>query len=49
MKNAADFYGISDRLDEIQQWYDGYRFGETEIYNPWSMINYIQSAISGNQ
>lgn len=49
IKDAADFYGISDRLDEIQQWYDGYRFGETEIYNPWSMINYIQSAISGNQ
>ena len=49
IKNAADFYGISDRLDEIQQWYDGYRFGETEIYNPWSMINYIQSAISGSQ
>ncbi|MBQ3258604.1 MAG: AAA family ATPase [Oscillospiraceae bacterium] len=49
IKEAAVFYGISDRLDEIQQWYDGYCFGETEIYNPWSMINYIQSAISRNQ
>lgn len=32
---------IKNKLKEIKKWYDGYRFGETAIYNPWSVINYI--------
>ncbi|SFO12607.1 PD-(D/E)XK nuclease superfamily protein [Pseudobutyrivibrio sp. JW11] len=35
------YYGASDKKDEIQSWYDGYRFGNKEIYNPWSVINYL--------
>lgn len=35
------YYGLSDREDELKDWYDGYLFGATEIYNPWSVINYI--------
>lgn len=31
------FYGILDKYTEVQQWYDGYRFGQTEVYNPWSV------------
>ena len=37
----AKYYDASDKLDEIEEWYDGYRFGDTEIYNPWSVINYF--------
>ncbi|MCM1258963.1 MAG: ATP-binding protein [Roseburia sp.] len=34
-------YGMERRTGEVQRWYDGYLFGETEVYNPWSVINYI--------
>ncbi len=36
-------YGLEENLETVQRWYDGYRFGETEVYNPWSVINYIES------
>ena len=36
-------YGIEDRIPEAKEWYDGYLFGETEIYNPWSIIKYVSS------
>lgn len=42
----AEYYGISDKLAEIRKWYDGYRFGTTEIYNPWSVLNYISRALN---
>ena len=35
------YYGVSDKDEELKDWYNGYRFGNTEIYNPWSVINYI--------
>ena len=35
------YYGIMDKADELKAWYDGYYFGNEEIYNPWSVINYI--------
>ena len=35
------YYGISEKESELRAWYDGYLFGNTEIYNPWSVINYI--------
>ncbi len=35
------YYSREDKYDEVCQWYDGYKFGSTEIFNPWSMINYI--------
>ena len=34
-------YGLSDKIEEVREWYDGYLFGETEIYNPWSVIKYV--------
>ena len=34
-------YGLSDHYDEVAYWYNGYRFGEQVIYNPWSVLNYI--------
>lgn len=46
VKKIADYYGISDCFETIKTWYDGYMFGETEIYNPWSVLNYIQFALN---
>lgn len=39
---ALDEYGMSDKKDEVKQWYDGFTFGEhRDIYNPWSITNYL--------
>lgn len=39
---SLDEYGLSDRKDEVKRWYDGFTFGNrTDIYNPWSIINYL--------
>ena len=44
-----DYYDLIDKRNEIKDWYDGYLFGETEIYNPWSTLNYIKKVLSDNQ
>ena len=36
-------YGLEDNLETVRQWYGGYFFGETEEYNPWSVLNYVYS------
>lgn len=36
-----EYYKVTDKEGELKDWYDGYLFGRTEIYNPWSVINYI--------
>lgn len=41
VKNMLCYYGKKEKFREICEWYDGYRFGNTEIFNPWSVINYI--------
>lgn len=41
VKRMAEYYGKSDKLEEIAEWYDGYRFGNQEIYNPWSVATYF--------
>lgn len=38
------YYGIQDNEDVVRKWYDGYLFGNTEVYNPWSVINYVDSS-----
>ena len=38
-------YELSDRIEEAKKWYDGYLFGNTEIYNPWSIISYVYSVV----
>lgn len=43
-----EYYGLSGREPEVRQWYDGYLFGHTEVYNPWSMINYVHDIVSLN-
>lgn len=41
VREMLEYYGVLDKEAELRDWYDGYLFGRTEIYNPWSVINYI--------
>lgn len=41
IKDMLAYYEYEDKYQEVLEWYDGYRFGNTEIFNPWSVINYI--------
>lgn len=41
VRTMAEYYGAVDKLAELKSWYDGYKFGSTEIYNPWSVLNYL--------
>ena len=41
VRKLVEDYHLSNYFDELKKWYDGYLFGETEIYNPWSILNYI--------
>ena len=41
VKDMLRYYGKDDKYNELSEWYDGYRFGNTEIFNPWSVTNYI--------
>ena len=43
VKAIARYYHAEEKYAEICAWYDGYRFGETEIFNPWSVINYFSN------
>ncbi len=45
VKQLANYYNLSGEFDTIKEWYDGYLFGKTEIYNPWSVLKYIQFAL----
>ena len=46
VKSMLEYYQLTDRFEEIREWYDGYLFGRTEIYNPWSVLKYIQKALA---
>lgn len=43
VREMVEYYGVSEKYHEICEWYDGYRFGKTEIFNPWSVINYFNN------
>ena len=43
VREMAKYYKAKDKYEEICAWYDGYRFGKTEIFNPWSVINYFNN------
>lgn len=42
--NLLSDYHMESKSDLIKEWYDGYIFGKTEVYNPWSLINFVQDA-----
>ena len=48
VRNLAEYYDISDRFPVIKEWYDGYRFGKDEIYNPWSVLSFVREARHDN-
>jgi len=41
VRTMAECYGTQQDMDEVKNWYDGYYFGESEIYNPWSVLQYF--------
>ena len=41
VRQMLEYYGYGNKFDEVCEWYDGYMFGSTEIFNPWSVINYV--------
>ena len=43
VQEMADYYGTPEKYAELCEWYDGYRFGKTEIFNPWSVIGYFNN------
>ncbi len=46
--SLLEAYGIMERKGEVKSWYDGYLFGNTEVYNPWSLINYVKDITHRN-
>ena len=44
VKEMLAYYGLECKFEELKHWYDGYQFGSVEIYNPWSIVNYIKTA-----
>lgn len=44
----AKYYGLQEKLGEIREWYDGYKFGANEIYNPWSVTSYFSNNCEPN-
>lgn len=43
VSDMAAYYGVEEKITEIKEWYDGYLFGNHEIYNPWSVISYFNN------
>ena len=43
VRKMLELYGLTENYETVRQWYDGYQFGNTEVYNPWSVINYVDS------
>lgn len=41
VKDAMKFYGVEERFPDMKSWYDGYRFGNVEVYNPWSVVKFL--------
>ena len=46
IRGIMEYYGRTDKYEEICKWYDGYRFGDTDIFNPWSVLNYMDENCS---
>ena len=42
VEKSLNDYGIGQEISKVKDWYDGYRFGDSEVYNPWSILNFLQ-------
>ena len=43
VRELLEYYELSDHYNEIKEWYDGYQFGNAEVYCPWDVINYCDA------
>ena len=43
VQQLTEYYGVPEKYEEVCEWYDGYRFGQTDIFNPWSVIGYLDN------
>ena len=43
VEKALEYFEMEYEIEEVKKWYDGYKFGEKEIYNPWSILNYLRT------
>ena len=46
VREMLQYYGLDDHYDTVKEWYDGYRFGNSEVYCPWDVINYCKEHLS---
>ena len=42
VEKSLEDYGLEYEISKVKDWYDGYRFGDSEVYNPWSIINFLR-------
>ena len=42
VKAMLQYYGLSDHFNQVKEWYDGYRFGNADVYCPWDVVNYCE-------
>ena len=42
VRQMLEYYDLGSHMDEVKAWYDGYRFGDADIYCPWDVINYVE-------
>lgn len=45
VKELLDYYGLSEQMPAMKEWYDGYQFGTVEIYNPWSALSFVSDLL----
>ena len=41
VENALKYFSIENEIPEVKSWYDGYKFGDSDVYNPWSILNFL--------
>ena len=42
VEKSLEYYELSENVEEVKKWYNGYKFGNIQIYNPWSIVNYLE-------
>ena len=42
VEKSLKYYGIEQEISNVKDWYDGYKFGDSEVYNPWSILNFLK-------
>ena len=49
VKQLLKAYNLSEKMDEVKEWYDGYRFGKADVYCPWDVLNYCRDLLKDEQ